>query len=469
MWRTLTHPRFLLCLMVGGGMFLRGWHYVADHTIWDDESVVLLNVMEKDYAGLTGPLGYAVAAPPLFLWTLKTLWLALGDHKYVWRAVPFLFSVGGVLLAVPLARQVFPPHLAAFAVGLVAVSDSHVWLGCNIKPYASDTFFVTGMLLFVAVARDGPLPRRLLLLAAVIPPVFAFSYPAVLAATAALLVLSPAAWRSGWRGRLAWGIAALVAAGTFALLRLGPMTAQRSDRLVSEWHLQFPDFADPLSVPWWVVQHTLGVFVFACRPTGLVLGLLAPLGGWWLWKNDRRVLLAACGLLFALALVAAALKTYPYGEHRLSQFLAPAVMVMGAAGVAQVARWRKWVGVGVAAVVLGVADGLSLYRLARPWEMPAAESVRRHVQTHRRPGDGVYSNYANYSYLFFGEVRPLGAITEVPPGGRAWVVVDFFVPDESAQGRLEGELSALGVKVRERAVFHRAEAWLCERTVPGEP
>ena len=28
---------------------------------------------------------------------------------------------------------------------------------------------------------------------------------------------------------------------------------------------------------------------------------------------------------------------------------------------------------------------------------------------------------------------------------------------------LEGELSALGVEVRERAVFHRAEAWLCVR------
>ena len=60
MWRTLTDARFLIRLFVAGGLFLRVWHYVANHTIWYDESVLLVNVMEKDFAGLLGPLHHAV-------------------------------------------------------------------------------------------------------------------------------------------------------------------------------------------------------------------------------------------------------------------------------------------------------------------------------------------------------------------------------------------------------------------------
>ena len=55
MWKRLTDPRALMWVLALGGLFTRAWHYAANHTIWFDEAVLLLNIMRRDYAGLLGP------------------------------------------------------------------------------------------------------------------------------------------------------------------------------------------------------------------------------------------------------------------------------------------------------------------------------------------------------------------------------------------------------------------------------
>jgi hypothetical protein len=70
--------------------------------------------------------------------------------------------------------------------------------------------------------------------------------------------------------------------------------------------------------------------------------------------------------------------------------------------------------------------------------------VQRYVQQHREPGDVILSDEGNYLYFFFGEVKPL--VTgggEVPPGGRAWVVMDFHDPDER-RAYIDTRLAPLG-------------------------
>lgn len=460
-WRTLTDPRFLLRLAVAVGLILRAWHYAANHTIWYDEAVLLVNVMEKGFAGLLGPLHHEVAAPPLFVWLLKLIHLAGGDQPYLWRLPPFLFSVAGLLVTAPLARRVFPPHLAAFAVALVAMSDNHLWLGCCVKPYAGDTLVTTGLLLYLVGTTHWPLSRRLLVLASATPLLFAFSYTAMFGVGAVLLALVPNTWKE--RRRMAWAVATLSAAATVAVLYFGPVKAQRVPRLVEEWTERgyFPNFADPLALPWWLLKNVMGVCQYTYQPSGFVLGLLAPLGGWALWRSGRREVVIACGGLFALALLAAALKAYPLGQHRLSQFLAPAVLLLGVTGVGEVVRWRKWVGVGLAVLLVAVVSYLPLSRFVRPWPQPDAERVRQHVRQHRQPGDAILSDEKNYLYFFFGEVQPLVAGgAGVSPGGRAWVVMDFHDPEER-RAYIETRLGPLG--------FERVEGNDQEFGTPPKP
>src|SRR5215471_14779449 len=65
------------CLAVGLG--LRLYHYLRDPAMWHDEAALVLNVLDKSYAGLLGPLSFSEAAPPLFLWLEKALAGLLGD------------------------------------------------------------------------------------------------------------------------------------------------------------------------------------------------------------------------------------------------------------------------------------------------------------------------------------------------------------------------------------------------------
>jgi hypothetical protein len=102
---------------------------------------------------------------------------------------------------------------------------------------------------------------------------------------------------------------------------------------------------------------------------------------------------------------------------------------------------------------------LSLYHLVRPWPVPQAAAVYRHVQQHRQPGDVILSDDAstakvdekrgNYRYFFYGELKPLSAGADVPVGGRAWVVMDHYGPEERT-AYIEARLAPLGF-VREGA------------------
>src|SRR5688572_7392603 len=81
---------FAACLALGLG--LRCYHYLRNPSVWHDEAALMLNVLDKGYAELLGPLQFSEAAPPLFLWLEKAVSLVLGDGTLALRLVPFLAS-----------------------------------------------------------------------------------------------------------------------------------------------------------------------------------------------------------------------------------------------------------------------------------------------------------------------------------------------------------------------------------------
>src|SRR5262249_14923326 len=144
-------------------------HYVLDHTIWYDEAVLLANILGKDYVRLLGPLDNEVAAPPLFLWLLRTIAVVVGDQSYAWRIPFFLASSAMLLVMAALARRILQPVPAALVIGLVAFSDAFVWLGCNVKPYIFDALIASAVLYAYVRTEDWPLSKRLHLFAAAAP------------------------------------------------------------------------------------------------------------------------------------------------------------------------------------------------------------------------------------------------------------------------------------------------------------
>ena len=82
-----------------------------------------------------------------------------------------------LVLTAILARRVLRPAPAAFLVGLVALSDAFVWLGCNVKPYILDAFLATGILYAWAKTKEWTAVRRMLLFAVAAPVLLGASYP----------------------------------------------------------------------------------------------------------------------------------------------------------------------------------------------------------------------------------------------------------------------------------------------------
>ena len=71
--------RLWLISLVALGLGLRAYHYLRVPAVWIDEAALIVNVLDKDYASLLGPLHFHEAAPPLFLWLEKAVSTTLGD------------------------------------------------------------------------------------------------------------------------------------------------------------------------------------------------------------------------------------------------------------------------------------------------------------------------------------------------------------------------------------------------------
>ena len=58
--------------------------------------------------------------------------------------------------------------------------------------------------------------------------------------------------------------------GSFLLLYLGPMKAQKDGEMMSCWLTYFPDWSRPWSVPGWTITSTAAVVRYCLPPLGEV-------------------------------------------------------------------------------------------------------------------------------------------------------------------------------------------------------
>src|SRR5439155_6123594 len=113
----------LLLLVIATGIGLRTFHFVRDPSMWHDEAALVLNVLQKGFGDLLGPLRFAEAGPPLFLWAYRAVSLVFGDGTFALRLVPFVASCLAVVLVARIGRAIGGTTLAVWATVLVAVSD----------------------------------------------------------------------------------------------------------------------------------------------------------------------------------------------------------------------------------------------------------------------------------------------------------------------------------------------------------
>lgn len=143
--------RWLAWSLVAVGIVLRAGHLLANRSLWLDEAMLGLNILDRGFAGLMQPLDMAQNAPLGYLWAVKVSTVLFGEGEIALRLPTFLAGIGTLVLLVPLARRLLRPEGIPVAVGLAACSAPLVYFAAEVKPYAVDVFVTTGLLLLGAV------------------------------------------------------------------------------------------------------------------------------------------------------------------------------------------------------------------------------------------------------------------------------------------------------------------------------
>ena len=426
------------------GCLPRLFHYLRDPSIWHDEAALIVNVLNKDFVALLGPLRWDEAAPPLFLWLERAIALTLGDSTYALRLMPVLASCAAMFLFAATVRKLLSGWPAFWAMLLFATSDRLCWHAAEAKPYAIDVFVACAALFIAVRLQHWAIERRLALLICASPVAIFISYPSCFVCGALLLYLLAEAWVAGWRARLLYSCWAGALVCSFAILCLGPIRAQHTTVIDGCWQGHFPNWSQSWYVPIWSLGVVADVFRYCFKPIGNLLASCGIVGFIWLWRSGhRRTLLLLVGPAL-LAFFAALLHRYPFGGSRLEVFLAPALALLLGAGVEPVRKWLRarwqWGALGTH-VLLATPPALALWFAIEPWPRADAAGAAEYVLAHRKADDAVSANHWEYVYLFRHAPGAL-LLTDGDlncPSRRLWVV--HTDPDKHSRKHFVAALS----------------------------
>lgn len=404
-----AHTGQLLWLVIGIGVALRCWHYLGNRSLWVDEARLALNIVHKTFPQLFQPLDDGQAAPIGFLVIEKLAVLLLGNNEYALRLFPLLCGVASIFLFYALARRCATPAALRVGLGLFVFSRPLIYYSAEVKQYAGDVA-VALMLCLVALpwlTEKRPMARDAASLGVAGVSALWFSHPAafVLAGIGTTLALRCVATRDWQRlGMLSlpgtiWALSFLVA----YLMFLRPLS--NDEFFLHAWRKSFvPLLPQALPELLWPAKALYRLLSAALGVHPAVAAVPFVVGGYVLWREQRWLLLLLFSPIF-FTVLASGVQKYPFSD-RLILFLAPAVLLVIAAGIAhmwEVTRQRSPViGVTFAGVLcaLTVSKGLTAFQPRQE-----LKPVLDYFAAQRQAGDVLYVYHGALSALQYYQDR----------------------------------------------------------------
>jgi hypothetical protein len=423
-FRPTTSASRLLLLLLAIGAAARVRYYAAHTSYWYDEAYLLLNVFRRSWLELLGPLQDDQAAPPLFLWCLRGLYRSIGGGEWAMRLPALAAGVLALVVLVPLARRAVGRRGWLWAVACGALCPHAIAHASEVKPYTLDVL-VAEVVLLAAVRKDHLRFAFVVILAPW------FSFPAVFVASSACLALLVDALRRRRRDLL---LSCLVIKGAFLLsclaLWLAVVRHQSTGGLYRFWDSCFIDLTSPQAALAWLGRCLVEAGNYAGRDMGLVLVVLAVLGGASLGRRTPAHLVLLAGPL-VLALAACALRSYPLAG-RLLLFLAPCLWLLAARGLVCLARVlpRRLSCMGPAVpVVLLVPASLWVARnLAEVTPRAQFREAFAFVHENRAEKDVLWVSHPQVYEVYHGRPPELSAystseeVLQAAREGRLWLI-----------------------------------------------
>lgn len=498
--RRVPWTTWLPAAVVALGAAIRVRQWAGARSLWLDEAMVALNVLDLGFRDLAGELRFNQGAPAGWLWAERAMYLAFGPEERPLRVVPLITGVAALVVFWVLARRVVGPSRAPLAVAVAALSPHLVRYSNEVKQYQTDVLaYVTIVLVAVLVAEAAPGTarwRRLVVAWAVVGAGAVWvSHPAVLMlAPAAVLVAVPMLRRRDWWSLAVWGSACAAWSLSWAVhyqVSLRPLSENPGFR--TYWQRAFPDEGLAVgSVASWLgrlagdlVDDPLGFGPVALALVAIGLGAVLLVA-----SRPLPGLIALAPLPVFLAV--AATSRYPLFE-RLALALVPmAALCLAALWPSGLDRRRPGAmvaGLAAAALVLVVAVPpmwRTLPQLVTRHEVQELRAPLEALRDERRDGDLVLATVGSqHAANYYGRVlglqtngvflpgapdSPCDDLTTLANAGadrtRTWLVVSHRLGMTWAQERDLISRFGLVAGLRARHVDQDAGVWLFDPALP---
>ncbi len=326
-WKSYLSLEWIL-LFIGFALRLR--QYLSGRSLWADEAMLALNIVNRNFAQLFQPLDYDQGAPLGFLLVEKLFNAILGRHELVLRFFPFLAGVASLWLfhRLLISLQVTNRQSTLFTLALFAFNPQLVDYSSEAKQYIVDVAVALGLLLLaIPIFQNQTNKKNFSLLAITGILALWFSHPAlfVLAGIGIALVIQFLQTRDYKNLRTTGVIGLLWLANLAVLYFINLRNLSQNDYLADYWATGFIPLP-PWSDLGWI--NELITYQFDIRFTPL-LALVLILTGWFVLFRDERILAVALALTTFFAFIASAMRLYPV-NGRLSLFLIPlGILLLG--------------------------------------------------------------------------------------------------------------------------------------------
>lgn len=413
-------PGKLALAIAVAGILFDVYRWSGTPSLWLDEQTIALNIRDRSFAELSGPLWMDQSAPYGWLVLQRAILVTLGDGERTLRLVPLAFGVATTLGALWVGRRWMGP---IGLPGLVLLCWFSPWLShyrFEVKHYTADTFF--GLLLpaLAVWAIEGDTGRtrgrRALIWWVVAAAAQWFANGALFVAPGCAALLLAAIWRlDGLRAASSAAIGGILWLAAFA--GHYELSLRFTGKLRDYWSTELPPQGiGAAGMGRWLAPR---LWRLAENPAGTALWLslwLLALAGF--VAGGRRWLGAAFAILPLLAFAYAMAGLLPLYQ-RFSIWIVPAlyvgVMLLADRALQSVRpasnahRWG-WLTVSIVTMLLTVRlgadivrrgyDALEIPRL-REFEVLNDRAGARSLLAQRRPGDAVMTTQKGWPAIWW--------------------------------------------------------------------
>jgi hypothetical protein len=400
-----------IVLLFLAGILLRLRQYLTGRSLWADEAMLALNIVNRNFGDLLKPLDYDQGAPLGFLLVEKLFNLVLGRSEYVLRLLPLLLGILSIWLFYLLLKRLTMGAGLIVALALFVFNPRLIYYSSEVKQYIVDVVVTLALLLLAApLLESGFRKRELIWLAVAGFLALWFSHPAVfvLAGIGFTLVVLCLEKRdiTNLMYVLGMGLFWVAALGLLYFLILKDI--QRNAYMQAYWQgafLPIPPWSDP---GWFGRSLTENIGVQFGIPYAVYFAFGLILAGWFVLWQAKRNFAIAFGWILSITLFASALKLYPVFE-RMILFLIPIGLILIGKSVEFIdprLQNPRWLGRALTVVltlflVFGPVRTSASYFLAPKYY----EHIRPSMSVLRdslRPEDAIYvSNGAVPAFEFY--------------------------------------------------------------------